>query len=334
MVKSHKSEALYLWSTVPVEIFKTSFKLLSVMLITIVTYNPEEDFVADMIKKIREKEERVKILVIDNHSTKRSLNKVQLLSDYFIPFDKNYGLGKAYNKAIEVAKELREDYVIFLDQDTTILDNFALGKVIREAKELKEKKGPLPVILSVNIDNALIEKEIPNSNFYIARGIVNSGMILNVDYALEQPFLESLFLDRLDNEYTYRAEKFGYLPLVYKERMILHKPGERSKYASRLCGKLLVALMLMLHRNDKDREKYKQYKYYSNFLRYYLILRNDIYLWLRRRIYPNFWKIILGDLLIVCEVLGYRKSAKWIFRAIKYGLLGDLEKDNQKLFEV
>jgi len=316
----------------PVEIFKTSFKLLSVMLITIVTYNPEEDFVAGIIKKIREKEERVKILVVDNHSTRKPLNKVQFLSDYFIPFDKNYGLGKAYNKAAEVAKELGEDYIMFLDQDTTILDNFAPSKVVREAKELKEKGGPLPIILSVNIDNALIDKEIPNSNFYTARGIVNSGMILNVDYALRQPFLESLFLDRLDNEYTYRAEKFGYLPLVYRERMILHKPGERSKYYSRLCGKLLVALMLMLHRNDKDREKYKQYGYYSNFLRYYLMLRNDIYLWFRGKIYSSFWKMIIGDIFIMCEVLGYRKSAKWIFRAIKYGLLGDLEKDNQKLF--
>jgi hypothetical protein len=48
-----------------------------------------------MIRKIREKEERGKVLVIDNHSTKRPLNKVQFLSDYFVPCDKNYGLGKA-----------------------------------------------------------------------------------------------------------------------------------------------------------------------------------------------------------------------------------------------
>ncbi len=214
------------------------------------------------------------------------------------------------------------------------LHNFAPSKVVREAKELKDRVSPLPIILSVNIDNALIDKKIPNSNFYTARGVFNSGMILNVDYALKQPFLESLFLDRLDVEYTYRAEKFGYLPLVYRERMILHKPGERSKYYSRLCGKLLIALMLMLHRNDKDREKYKQYGYYSNFLRYYLMLRNDIYLWFRGKIYSSFWKMIIGDIFIMCEVLGYRKSPKWIFRAIKYGLLGDLEKDNQKLFEV
>ena len=157
-------------------------------------------------------------------------------------------------------------------------------------------------------------------------------MILNVDYALKEPFLEGLFLDGLDFEYTYRAKKFGYLPLVYRERMILHKPGERSKYYSKLCGKLLVALMLMLHRNDKDRENYKQYRYYSNFLRYYLMLRNDIYLWFRGKIYSSFWKMIIRDIFIMCQVLGYRKSAKWIFRAIKHGLLGDLEKDNQKLF--
>jgi len=37
----------------------------------------------------------------------------------------------------------------------------------------------------------------------------------------------------------------------------------------------------MLHRIDKDREKYG---YYSNFLRYYLMLRNDIYLWLGKNI--------------------------------------------------
>jgi len=121
----------------------------------------------------------------------------------------------------------------------------------------------------------------------------------------------------LDNEYTYRAEKFGYLPPIYKERMILHKPGEGSKYYSRLSGKLLVALELLLYKNNKDRENYKQYRYYFNFLRYCLMLRNNIYLWVRGKIYSNFWKMIIGDLFIMCEVLGYRKSAKWIFRAIK-----------------
>lgn len=281
-----------------------------------------------MIKTIKQKGNEYNILIVDNHS-RLQLEELKDLSDYFVQFDKNYGLGKAYNYAIKFAKERGEEYVMFLDQDTTILDNFAPSKVIQEAKELKDIK---PVILSANIDNALVEKEIPNSNFYIAKGIVNSGMILSVDYALEQPFLDGLFLDRLDFEYTYRAEKLGYLPLVYRERMILHKPGERLEYYSRLCGKFLVAMMIMLHGNYKDREKYRQYGYYSNFLRYYLMLRNDIYLLLRRRIYPNFWKMIIGDLFILCEVLGYRKSIRWILRAIKYGLLGDLEKDNKELF--
>ncbi|MUM65928.1 glycosyltransferase [Acidianus infernus] len=298
------------------------------MLITIVTYNPDIKFVRAMIKTIKQKGDQYNILVVDNHS-KLELEELKDLTDYFVQLDKNYGLGAAYNYAIKFAKELGEDYMMFLDQDTIILDNFAPNRVLREAKELKDIE---PVILSVNIDNALVKKEIPNSNFYIAKGVVNSGMILSVNYALKQPFLNGLFLDRLDFEYTYRAEKLGYLPLVYKERMILHKPGEGSKYYSSLCAKLLIAIMLMLHGNEKDRERYKQYGYYSNFLRYYLMLRNDIYLWLRRRIYPNFWKMIIGDLFLMCEVLGYRKSLKWILRAIKHGLLGDLEEDNKELF--
>jgi len=167
---------------------------------------------------------------------------------------------------------------MFLDQDTITLDNFASSKVIHEAKELKEKGALEPVILSVNIDYAPIDKEVRNSNFYLAKGIVSSGMILSVNYAMNNPFLEGLFLDRLDFEYSYRAERLGYLSLVYKERMILHKPGERSEYYSRVCGKILKNLKLILHRNDKGIEKYKQYGYYSNFLRYYLMLGNDIYL--------------------------------------------------------
>ncbi|ACP37773.1 glycosyltransferase [Saccharolobus islandicus] len=302
------------------------------MLVTIVTYNPDVNFVSNMIKTIREKDNRCKILVVDNHS-RLLLQRVKEIADYFIEFNKNYGLGKAYNYAIRFAKELEEEYIMFLDQDTTILRNFAPNKVIHEAKELK-KNSVEPVILSVNIDNALIERKIPNSNFYIAKEIPNSGMILNVNYAIKNPFLEELFLDRLDNEYSYRAKKLGYLPLSYNERMILHKPGECSKFYSTLCGKLLMIILLILHRNEKNIEKYKQYFYYSNFLRYYLMLRNDIYLWLRRKIYPSFWKMIISDLIIICEVLGYKNGIRWVLRAIKYGVIGDLEKDNKELFKI
>ncbi|BAB67055.1 glycosyltransferase [Sulfurisphaera tokodaii] len=304
------------------------------MLITIVTYNPDEEFVTEMVSKIKEKSKDYKILIIDNHSRK-PLEKLKS-TDYFIQFDKNYGLGKAYNYAAKFAKEIGEEYLMFLDQDTVILDNFNPNKVVKEAEELKAK-GIDPQILSINIDNTAIEKKISDSNFYNAKIIVNSGMIVRIDYIGKNPFLENLFLDRLDLEYTYRARRQGVLPLVYKERMILHKPGEGLRQFSRFCGKLfltaLYTLYTLRHKNNKNK-KFEYYSYYSSFLRYYLMLRNDVYLWIRRRIYPNFWKIIIGDLFVLCEVLGYSKGFKWALRAIRYGIIGDLDKDNKELFQI
>ena len=118
--------------------------------------------------------------------------------------------------------------------------------------------------------------------------------------------------------------------------MLSHMPGEGIREYSRLCGKLFA--LVSQKKNDLLRKKalrakaYSYYLYYSNFLRYYLMLRNDIYLWIRRKIYFDFWKMIISDIVILCETLGYKNSFKWIFKAIKHGLVGDLDMDNRLLF--
>ncbi len=110
------------------------------MLITIVTYNPDVEFVKSTIDRIRQKDKNYKILIIDNHS-KVNIDNLETITDYFVQFDKNYGLGRAYNYAIKFAKELKEEYVMFLDQDTVILDNFNANKVVKEAEELKKEES-------------------------------------------------------------------------------------------------------------------------------------------------------------------------------------------------
>ncbi len=42
--------------------------------------------------------------------------------------------------------------------------------------------------------------------------------------------------------------------------------------------------------------------------------------------------MIIGDVLLLCEAMGFRKSLKWIFRAFRYGISGKLDKDNEELF--
>jgi hypothetical protein len=116
--------------------------------------------------------------------------------------------------------------------------------------------------------------------------------------------------------------------------MIRHSPGEGKKALSSLCGRALYLALRLLHYAEKDKEKYKYYAYYSNTLRYYLILRNDICLIRRYRFRFSFSnpRIIIGDVLLLCEVMGFRKGLKWIFRAFRYGISGKLDKDNEELF--
>lgn len=303
------------------------------MLITIVTYNPEEEQVIKNIRKIKEKDSRNYILIIDNNSRKIP-NSLTTIADYFLKFDKNYGLGKAYNTGIKIAKDLGENYIMFLDQDTVILDNFNLSKVVIEAEKLREYQHLKSSILSINIDNAVLIKKIKGTNFYLAKIVVNSGMIVDIEYAYKNPFMENLFLDRLDFEYTYRAVKQGYFPLVYTEKMISHSPGEGVLEYKRLCGKIIKFLKALHTKYSKSESNGKPGHdfYYSNFLRYYLMLRNDVYLFVRRRIYLDFWKTIIVDVLRLCEVLGYRNAIGLILRAIRYGLFGELERDNEYLF--
>ena len=303
------------------------------MLVTIVTYNPDEEFVRSMILKIKSKSIQYKVLIIDNYS-RRPIEKLKI-ADYFIQFDKNYGLGRAYNYAIKIAKETGQNYIMFFDQDTIILDNFDAIRVVKEAEGLQNREVK-PYMLSVNIENASVESELPNSNFYIAKMIVNSGMILNTEFAEKNLFLEGLFLDRLDLEYSYRYRKLGILPLVYKEKMLDHRPGEGLKLYSKKCPKFFASILhkiyVLRHKDARYAKNAFYYTHYNNFLRYYLMLRNDIYLWIRRKIYFNFWKIIIGDMIPLCETLGYKNGLKWIFRAVKHGLVGDLDKDNELLF--
>ncbi len=84
------------------------------------------------------------------------------------------------------------------------MDNFKPFKVVEEYKEVERAFGTRTPILSVNLPNALINGVLDGSNFLIAKGVLNSGMIIETDYGYSQPFLEPLFLDRLDAEYCHR----------------------------------------------------------------------------------------------------------------------------------
>ncbi|BCU67954.1 glycosyl transferase family 2 [Sulfolobales archaeon HS-7] len=298
------------------------------MLITIVTFNPNLNDLINTVTKIKRIDSSLKIAVIDNNSSNQmEIEKLGGLIDYLFKFDRNYGVGKAYNFAIKLAKDLNQEWIMFLDQDTGILDNFNPNMIIDKVRAIKDEKI---VIISINPLNSVYIKNIIKEDFYEGKMVVNSGMILNVSYGISEPFCEELFLDRIDSEYCLRSVRKGFKILVYREQMIKHKPGERGQSYKTFLGKLYVKVLFFLHK-DWDYTRFT-YLFYSNKVRYYLLVRNDIWLLLREKVPLSWVKIIIGDFFVIYDRMGIEGVKLFISGAL-HGVIGDLQKDNYKRFQ-
>jgi len=305
------------------------------LLVVIVTHNPDLDFVKKNIGKIR-LDPRLRLMIIDNHS-QNDVTELKTYVDHFISFAKNYGLGRAYNFAFEFAKSNSEDYVLFLDQDARVLDNFDPLSVVEQASRVLEK----PVIIGINPLTAAVNGQMLYTNFYLVKSLMNSGMIVRVDYGLKNPFLEGLFLDSLDVEYCFRAWKNRHIILVYKEPMITHNPGEGYWMPRGVTGGIIIVLKTLIKtvyvlagkvNAERGRVGWPFELKYSNFLRYYLMLRNNLFLVMRRMVPLGTLRFLVVQGLLLINLKGVRCGGGLVLRAIVRGLTGRLTEDNQELF--
>ncbi|BBD73475.1 hypothetical protein HS1genome_1864 [Sulfodiicoccus acidiphilus] len=155
------------------------------MLILVVTHDPDENLLRRNVELMRLNEPEAKVMVIDNDSEKEpDVSGVEL-----VRFPKNLGLGKAYNYAIREAHKSGEEWILLLDQDSLILQEFRPSVVARESAALRD-----PVLLSVIGPKGVATRRVPGTNFHESRFFVNSGTLVNVNYGVENPYMEQLFL--------------------------------------------------------------------------------------------------------------------------------------------
>ncbi|MEJ2779346.1 glycosyl transferase family 2, partial [Stygiolobus sp. CP850M] len=76
------------------------------------------------------------------------------------------------------------------------------------------------------------------------------------------------------------------------------------------------------------------YPFYSNPMRYYIMLRNNIYLLTRRKVEITYSKYLPFFVLYLYESLGLKETLKYVLRAINCGIFGDLDNDNKRIFNL
>jgi GT2 family glycosyltransferase len=225
----------------------------------IVTYNSEA-FIERLIKNLLEQTIKIKIVIIDNASSDKT---VEILNKYkdliIIKNKKNLGFGRANNIGFKLALKNNADYVVIINQDVEIQDNEAIEKLISIHK--KHPNIGLLSPLQLNKENkpaGLIYYWFLRSN----RTFFDDALACQLKELYEVPFVSaSLWL------YPIKTLKIvgGFNPMFFMY-------GEDTQYCFRVLRhnfKIVIASNVF----------YKHYKinfYKKNFKRQILETRNFI----------------------------------------------------------
>ena len=151
--------------------------------------------------------EKIKIVIYDN-STKDFENEEFCKQEKIMYYTKrkNVGLSKAYNYVISQIKYDKEDYIIILDDDTELNDEY-FSEVFSKVKNT-QADILLPIVKSNNqiISPSLIQFgcrviQLQDLNCIDINKItaINSGMVIKMKVFESTKYCEKIFLDYVDH---------------------------------------------------------------------------------------------------------------------------------------
>jgi len=253
----------------------------------IVTYNPATDILLASLKALLAQVNT--IIVVDNGSSfpiediLQNLPGSQTNNIKLHKLSHNYGLGKAYNVGIALARSFNATFILLMDHDS-IPESNMLYELHNTFISL-EKKGKLiaavgPRYRDYRTDRlsefvavgsfGLTRLNCNLSTHYVrADFIISSGSLISLR-SLDQigNMDEELFIDHIDTEWCFRAKAKGFEIYGACDATMLHSLGERQ-----------VRVWW---------GRWRSIPYHQPF-RYYYMFRNSVLLW-QRTYMPDTWK--------------------------------------------
>jgi rhamnosyltransferase len=276
----------------------------------VVSYHPQPDIIENLLG-IRSQVSN--LVVIDNGSSIRELiilrDASRSLGFELIENVRNEGLARALNRGVNRAAALNCRWLVFFDQDSTAASDFVKNMLTAYTRsEWAEQLGILvPKYIDALSGQAFrgarrtniggLEEAMTSGSFFKLRTFQKYGV-----------FVEDLFIDGIDTEYSLRLRKAGLVIEECSNAFVMHTVGAPSSFL--LFGKISITT-----RN------------YSAIRRYYQE-RNRI--WLLRRYFTTFpiWFLRLYVFtlkeVVKLSLLEKQRMRKLYFigRGIADGLLG------------
>lgn len=245
----------------------------------IILYNPNIDCLNESLNSLIKQVEGI-ILVdnsIDNSQIVSLIEKINSTKINYLPQGANLGVAKAQNIGISNAISQNYEYCLIMDQDSIVSDGMVF-QLLEDYIFLKSRKinlaviGPTPINKITQKEYApRLRKNYPFFNDYDhlikVNELISSGSLINLQVLNDIGLMdENLFIDGVDHEWCWRANKKGYSCAMSRKAKLQHMLGEGDR---KILG-ISVAI--------------------SSPFRIYYQYRNFIYL-CKKSYVPTYWKL-------------------------------------------
>ena len=204
------------------------------MIYALVTiYNPAKN-VINNIKAISKQVD--KVFLCDNSyiSHEEMFSEIKNINFFF--FKENLGLSAAFNKVLQQDERFNdEDFVIFFDQDSQIVDNH-VNQLIQDYRMLENEGieigclGPVYFNINSNILEIPRKKEHIKNQVYSVSNIITSSMLCRYGRIREIGFWnEDIFLDMADWDLCWRLQEKRWKCCLDLKIVLNHSLGEGEK---------------------------------------------------------------------------------------------------------
>lgn len=202
--------------------------------IVLITYNPNLE---ELQKNITSYITQVKkVIVVDNSITTDILPIIKKFDNiHSIFLGDNLGIAKAQNIGIQYAFENGFDFVVEMDQDSCLPNNY-INDIYESYKILENQGHKIAGIgpLSINKENGntyLFDSHIDNNNFLIeVSETLSSGFLISKkSFEIVGYKNEDFFIDYVDWEWNWRAKAIGLKNFINKKLVIEHMLGNGHK---------------------------------------------------------------------------------------------------------
>ncbi|MFA5993514.1 MAG: glycosyltransferase family 2 protein [Parcubacteria group bacterium] len=254
--------------------------------IVVLNYNGKEVIKKCLTSLFKLDYPNFEVVVVDNDSTDGSLELAKgcFSRANFIKNAKNLGYATGNNVGIRFALERMADYVLLLNNDTEVENDF-LNKLV-EVAESEEKIGLLsPVIFDGktkevwfaggeilwNRMSSQHKKQVPAQDYYESEFITGCSMLVRASVFREIGLLdEDYFLYWEDADFSLRAKKQGFKNVVVSSSWIYHFEASEKNKKNKIYW-LVLSGLIFFKKNTSWHKKY--------WIETYLTMRKAKNLW-------------------------------------------------------